>query len=137
MAIYDTMQSTSAPVSTTAVGLTASFGTTVLISGAPGMRYALPNATIHIHQPLMMGAMQGQASDIVIRAKEIQRLKERLLDIFVERTGQPRETLDRDMDRDKYFDAKEAVEYGLVDGVTVASVAQKIPRLNGNGNGKH
>ncbi|MGB1286703.1 MAG: ATP-dependent Clp protease proteolytic subunit [Aggregatilineales bacterium] len=115
MAMYDTMQQVSAPVSTVAVGITASFGTTVLISGEPGMRYALPNATIHMHQPL--GGAQGQASDIVIQANEIQRLKERLLNIYMTRTGQSRETLERDMDRDFYLSAQDAVEYGLVDEV--------------------
>ena len=76
LAIYDTMQQISAPVSTTAVGITASFGTVLLTAGAKGLRYALPNATIHMHQPL--GGAQGQASDIVIQANEIMRLKEQL-----------------------------------------------------------
>src|SRR5574338_863856 len=89
LAIYDTMQQISAPVSTTAVGITASFGTVILTAGAKGMRYALPNATIHMHQPL--GGAQGQASDIVIQANEIMRLKDRINDIFVKHTGQERE----------------------------------------------
>ncbi len=134
LAIYDAIQSISAPVSTTAVGLTASFGTVVLISGAHGRRYALPNATIHMHQPLLSGGMQGQASDIVIRANEIQRLKDRLLDIFVEHTGQPRDLIERDGDRDRFFDPQQAVEYGLVDAVLER---KQQPALNGNGNGNH
>src|SRR5215211_5288802 len=89
MAIYDTMQQISAPVSTTAVGITASFGTILLTAGAKGLRYGLPNATIHMHQPL--GGAQGQASDIVIQANEIIRLKERLNDILVHHTGRERE----------------------------------------------
>ncbi len=135
LAIYDTIQSISAPVSTTAIGITASFGTVVLVSGTHGMRYALPNATIHMHQPLMSGAMQGQASDIVIRANEINRLKDRLLDIFVQHTGQPRDVIERDSDRDIFFDAQGAVDYGLVDGISGKQTEAKA--LNGNGNGKH
>jgi len=141
MAIYDTMQQVSAPVSTTAVGMAASFGTVVLIGGAAGMRYALPNATIHMHQPLLSGGVQGQASDIVIRANEIQRLKERLLDIFVHHTNQPRDVIERDSDRDMYFGASQAVEYGLVDAVLERAalpggIKSNGKLSNGNGNGK-
>ncbi len=134
LAIYDAMQQISAPVSTTAIGMAMSFGTVVLVGGAHGQRYALPNATIHMHQPLIHGNLQGQASDIVIRANEIQRLKTRLLEIFHEHTGQPRDILERDMDRDMFFDAQQAVEYGLID-----SVVERQPHLlaNGNGNGNH
>ena len=114
-AIYDAIQQISAPVSTTAVGLTASFGTVVLICGAHGRRYALPNATIHMHQPL--GGAQGQASDIVIQANEIMRLKERLNDILVHHTGREREVIERDTDRDLYLGAQQGVEYGLIDSV--------------------
>ena len=115
MAIYDTMQAINADVSTTAVGLTASFGTVLLAAGAAGQRMALPNATIHMHQPL--GGAQGQASDIVIQANEIVRLKERLNEIFVNHTGKPKEDIERDTDRDIYFSADQAVEYGLIDNV--------------------
>lgn len=115
LAIYDTMQQISAPVSTTAVGITASFGTVILTSGTKGIRYALPNATIHMHQPL--GGAQGQASDIVIQANEIMRLKERLNEIFVFHTGREREVIERDTDRDLYLSARQAVEYGLIDSV--------------------
>ncbi len=115
MAIYDTMQQIQAPVSTVAVGLTASFGTVLLTSGEAGMRLALPNATIHMHQPL--GGAQGQASDIVIQANEIVRLKKRLIDIFVKHTKQDEETIERDTDRDIYLTAEQAVDYGLVDSV--------------------
>ena len=115
LAIYDTMQQISAPVSTTAVGITASFGTLLLTAGAHGLRYALPNATIHMHQPL--GGAQGQASDIVIQANEIMRLKERLNDILVHHTGRERDVIERDTDRDIYFGADQAVEYGLIDSV--------------------
>src|SRR5215212_9267561 len=115
LAIYDTMQMISNPISTVAVGVTASFGTVLLTAGAKGRRYALPNATIHMHQPL--GGAQGQASDIVIQANEIIRLRERLNQIFVETTGQPKEVIERDTDRDFYLDAGRAVEYGLIDSV--------------------
>ncbi|NWF68184.1 MAG: ATP-dependent Clp protease proteolytic subunit [Chloroflexi bacterium] len=115
MAIYDTMQQISAPVSTVAVGITASFGTVLLTAGTKGLRYALPNATIHMHQPL--GGAQGQASDIVIQANEIVRLKERLNLIFVKHTSKDKETIERDTDRDIYLSATQAVEYGLIDAV--------------------
>ncbi len=115
MAIYDTMQQISAPVSTTAVGLTASFGTVLLTAGEKGQRYSLPNATIHMHQPL--GGAQGQASDIVIQANEIMRLKDRLIEVFVKHTGRDREVIERDTDRDVYFSAQQAVDYGLIDAV--------------------
>jgi ATP-dependent Clp protease, protease subunit len=115
LAIYDTMQQISAPVSTVAVGITASFGTVLLTAGTKGVRYALPNATIHMHQPL--GGAQGQASDIVIQANEIVRLKERLNLVFVKHTGRDKETIERDTDRDIYMSASQAVEYGLIDSV--------------------
>jgi len=115
LAIYDTMQQITAPVSTTAVGLTASFGTVLLTAGETGLRYALPNATVHMHQPL--GGAQGQASDIVIQANEIMRLKDRLIDIFVKHTNREREIIERDTDRDIYLSASQAVEYGLIDQV--------------------
>ncbi len=129
LAIYDAMQQISAPVSTVAIGLTASFGTVLLTAGEDKMRYALPNATIHMHQPL--GGAQGQASDIVIQANEIMRLKDRINDIFVKHTGQEREILERDTDRDIYFSAAQAVEYGLIDSVLGGSNA-----ANGKGEAK-
>src|SRR5512143_1391399 len=113
LAIYDTMQMISNPISTVAVGVTASFGTVLLTAGTKGRRYALPNATIHMHQPL--GGAQGQATDIEIQAKQILRLKALLLNIMAKHTGQPLEVIERDSDRDYYMEAKQAVEYGLVD----------------------
>jgi ATP-dependent Clp protease protease subunit len=115
LAIYDTMQMISNPISTVAVGVTASFGTVLLTAGTKGRRYALPNATIHMHQPL--GGAQGQATDIEIQAKQILRLKALLLGIMAKHTGQPLEVIERDSDRDYYLEAKGAVEYGLVDQV--------------------
>src|SRR5687768_14975618 len=118
LAIYDTMQMISNPISTVAVVVTASFGTVLLTAGAKGRRYALPNATIHMHQPL--GGAQGQATDIEIQAKQILRLKEVLLGIMAKHTGQPLEVIERDSDRDYYLEAKSAVDYGLVDQVLEA-----------------
>jgi ATP-dependent Clp protease, protease subunit len=115
LAIYDTMQIISNPISTVAIGVTASFGTVLLTAGTKGRRYALPNATIHMHQPL--GGAQGQATDIAIQAKQIMRLKSLLNDVMSKHTGQPLEVIERDLDRDYYLDAKQAVEYGLVDQI--------------------
>jgi len=115
LAIYDTMQMISNPISTVAVGVTASFGTVLLAAGTKGRRYTLPNATIHLHQPL--GGAQGQATDIEIQARQILRLKALLLNILAKHTGQPLEVIERDSDRDYYLEAKTAVEYGLVDQV--------------------
>ncbi len=118
LAIYDTMQMIPNKISTVAVGVTASFGTVLLTAGTKGQRYALPHATIHMHQPL--GGAQGQASDIEIQAREILRLKTRLNEIMSNATGQSLETIAHDTERDFYLDANQAVEYGLVDQVLVA-----------------
>lgn len=118
LAIYDTMQMISNPISTVAVGVTASFGTVLLTAGTKGRRYALPNATIHMHQPL--GGAQGQATDIEIQAKQIMRLKSLLNGIMAKHTGQPLEVIERDLDRDYYLDSRQAVDYGLVDQVLEA-----------------
>jgi ATP-dependent Clp protease protease subunit len=115
MAIYDTMQQLECPVSTVAVGFTASFGTILLTAGTKGMRYALPNATIHLHQPL--GGAQGQASDIAIQAQEILRLRTDLNQILSNHTGQTIERIQKDTDRDLYMTAEQAKEYGLIDEV--------------------
>ncbi len=115
MAIYDTMKMIPNKISTVAVGMAASFGTVILAAGEKGQRYALPHATIHMHQPL--GGAQGQASDIEIQAKEILRLKARLNEIMAESTGQTLDTIEHDTERDYYLDAKTAVKYGLVDKV--------------------
>lgn len=114
-AIYDTMKMISNPISTVAVGVTASFGTVLLTAGTKGRRFALPHATIHMHQPL--GGAQGQATDIEIAARQILRQKAILNDILSKSTGQPLEVIERDTDRDFYLDAKGAVEYGLIDEV--------------------
>ena len=115
LAIYDTMQMIPNRINTVACGFTASFGTVLLTAGTKGHRFALPNATIHMHQPL--GGAEGQASDIEIQAKEILRLKKALTGILSKHTGQPYEEVLADCDRDKYFNAQDAVAYGLIDKV--------------------
>jgi len=115
LAIYDTMQLLRAPISTICIGMAASMGTVLVAAGAKGKRYALPNATIHIHQPV--GGTQGQAVDIEIEAKEILRLRDRLNQILSHHTGQPVEKIVQDTDRNYYMDARGAVEYGIVDEV--------------------
>lgn len=119
MAIYDTIQQVECPVSTVAVGFTASFGTVLLTAGTKGMRYALPNATVHMHQPL--GGAQGQASDIAIQANEILRLRKSVNDILSFHTGQSLDKIEEDTDRDIFMTAEEAKEYGLVDEVLITS----------------
>jgi len=115
LAIYDTMQYVKCPVSTICIGQAASMGAVLLAGGTKGKRIALPNARIMIHQPL--GGMQGQASDIEIHAREILHLKERLNDILTVHTGQKREKIARDTERDFFMSAEEAVSYGLIDKV--------------------
>ena len=121
LAIYDTMHHINCDVSTICVGMTASMGTVLLSGGKAGKRFALPNSTIHMHQP--MGGAQGQASDIEIAAKEILRLQDKLRNILATHTGQDYEKIARDTDRDIYLSAVEAQEYGLVDKV-VGSVEE-------------
>ncbi|MBN1284334.1 MAG: ATP-dependent Clp protease proteolytic subunit [Anaerolineae bacterium] len=116
LAIYDTMQQVTTPVSTVAVGFSASFGTVLLTAGASGRRYALPHATVHIHQPWSSGG-GGQATDIQIQAREILRQRDLLNSILAKHTGQPLEKIQEDTERDFYMSAQQAVEYGLVDSV--------------------
>lgn len=115
LAIYDTMQLVRCDVSTICVGLAASMGTLLLCAGAKGKRYALPNATIHMHQPV--GGAQGQASDIEIHAREILRLQDKIRNILAKHTGQPYEKIAQDSDRDFYLSAEQSLEYGLVDEI--------------------
>jgi ATP-dependent Clp protease protease subunit len=124
LAIYDAMQVIPNPISTLAVGVTASFGTVLLTAGTKGLRYALPNATIHMHQPL--GGAQGQATEIEIQAREILRLKARLNQILAGHTGQTVESIQHDTDRDRYMTAAQAVEYGLVDSVMEIPAGKRI-----------
>lgn len=116
LAIYDTMKAISNPIRTVAIGVTASFGTIILTAGDKGRRMALPNATIHMHQPWQSGG-GGQASDIEIQAKEILRQRDLLNGILADTTGQPMERIVDDTDRDRYLTAQEAMEYGLIDSI--------------------
>ena len=115
LAIYDTMRSLRAEVSTICIGAAASMGTILLAAGQKGKRFALPNSTIHMHQPL--GGATGQASDNEIHAREILRLQDTLRGILVETTGQSYDSIARDTDRDRFMTAEQAAEYGLIDEV--------------------
>jgi ATP-dependent Clp protease protease subunit len=115
LAIYDTMQLMRAPVSTYAVGMTASMGTVLLTAGTKGRRFALPHATIHLHQP--MGGAQGQAVDIEIAAKEILRMRSLLNELLMRHTGLAEEEIERFTDRDFYMTAEQAVDYGIIDEI--------------------
>jgi ATP-dependent Clp protease, protease subunit len=117
LAIFDAMQLVRAPVSTICVGMAASFATVLLAAGTKGKRYVLPNATVHMHQPLLAQGLSGQASDMEIQAKEILRLRDVVNGIFVRHTGQDLERIVRDSDRDTFFNAEQAVAYGLADEV--------------------
>ncbi len=115
MAIYDTMQYIKCDVSTICLGMAASMGAFLLAAGAKGKRMALPNSEIMIHQPL--GQAEGQATDILIHAKHIEKTRSTLNTILSERTGRPLEEIERDTERDNFMSAKEAMEYGLIDKV--------------------
>jgi ATP-dependent Clp protease, protease subunit len=113
LAIYDTMQYLKAPVSTICVGQAASMGAVLLAAGASGKRFALPNARIMIHQPL--GGFQGQATDIMIHAEEILRMRENLNQILAHHSGRPLEKIAKDTDRDFFMSSAAAKEYGIID----------------------
>ncbi len=115
MAIYDTMQYIKPDVATICLGMAASMGAFLMAAGTPGKRYALPYSEMLIHQP--MGGMEGQATDIEIHARHLLRTKERLNNLLSKHTGQPLETIQRDVERDYYMTADEAKEYGLIDEV--------------------
>src|SRR5690606_15368685 len=115
LAIYDTIQYVKPQVSTICLGQASSMGALLLAAGAPGKRYALPNARVKIHQPL--GGFQRQAANIEIHAKEILRLKQKLNEILAHHTGQPLERIEKDTDRDYFMGPQEAKEYGLIDEI--------------------
>ena len=115
LAIYDTMQFVKCDVSTICIGQAASMGALLLAGGAPGKRFSLPNSRIMIHQPL--GGMRGQATDLEIHAREILNIRDRLNDILVSHTGQPKEKISADTERDYFLSPREALEYGLIDKV--------------------
>ncbi|WNG61123.1 ATP-dependent Clp endopeptidase proteolytic subunit ClpP [Archangium gephyra] len=128
LAIYDTMQYVKCPVSTICIGQAASMGALLLLAGAPGKRYALPNARIMIHQPL--GGAQGQASDIDIQAKEILRLRAYINGLIVKHTGHTVERIEKDTERDYFMSAEEARQYGILDEVVTKQVL--LPAVNTN-----
>jgi len=124
LAVYDTMNLLRCDVSTICVGMAASMATILLSSGAKGKRYALPNSTVHMHQPI--GGAQGQASDIEIAAREILRVQDKIRNILSENTGQEYDKIARDTDRDYYLTPEQALEYGIVD-----EILDKPPSENG------
>ncbi len=118
LAIYDTMRHISAPISTTCVGMAASFGTILLMAGDKGKRYSLPHARIHMHQPLLQGGgITGQVTDIDIHAREMLHTRDVLNEIIMRHTGQPLERIQRDTERDFFLGPEQAVEYGIIDEV--------------------
>jgi ATP-dependent Clp protease protease subunit len=124
LAIYDTMKLIKCDVSTICVGMAASMATILLSSGTKGKRYALPNSTVHMHQPI--GGAQGQASDIEIAAREILRVQDKIRNILSENTGQTYDKIARDTDRDYYLTPEQAKEYGIVDEILI-----RPPSTNG------
>jgi ATP-dependent Clp protease protease subunit len=126
LAIYDTIQLIRPNVSTICVGMAASMATVLLCAGAKGKRFALPHATIHMHQA--MGGAQGQAADIVIAAKEIMRQQDIIKDILVRHTGQTMEKITHDTDRDFYLNPDQAVEYGIIDEVLAKPADEKAEK---------
>ncbi len=124
LAIYDTMQFIKPDVSTICVGLAASMGTLLLTAGTKGKRFALPNATIHMHQAV--GGAQGQAADIEIAAREIMRLQDLIRNVLAKHTGQPVEKIVHDTDRDFYLSPEQAVEYGIIDEILTKPLKDEI-----------
>lgn len=122
LAIYDTMQYIRSPVHTLCMGTARSMGSFLLMAGEPGERAALPNASLHVHQPL--GGAQGQASDILIHAEEIQKTKRRMIRLYAEHCGRSEEEVERTLDRDRFMTAEEGKEWGLVDRVLTEAPAE-------------
>lgn len=122
LAIYDTMRIIRPPIATIAVGATASMGTVILAAGTKGRRYALPNATVHMHPA--GGGVSGYAPDIKIQAEELLRMQRKIQEIMALHTGQSIERIAQDFDRDYYMDAQGAVEYGIVDEILAPSEAK-------------
>ena len=123
LAIHDTMQLIRCDVSTISVGMTASMGTVLLTAGTKGKRFALPNSTIHMHQP--MGGAQGQASDVEIAAREILRLQDKLRTILSKNTGQAYEKIAQDTDRDYYLTPEQALAYGIIDEILGKAIEEE------------
>jgi len=129
LAVYDTMQFIKSPITTICMGMAMSFGAVILAAGTKGKRYALPNSRIMIHQPLV-GGISGQATDILVEAKEMAHTRKTLEEIMAKHTGQSFEKINRDMERNNYMSAEEAVKYGIIDEVIMGA---KAVALNGAG----
>ena len=125
LAIYDTMQYVPCDVSTVCIGLAASMGQFLLCAGAPGKRFALPHSRVMMHQPL--GQFQGQAADIAIQAEQIIYMKRMMAERIAQHTGQSVERIEEDSDRDRWFTAEEAKDYGLVDQVISRTAVPSTP----------
>ena len=115
LAMYDTMRYISSPVHTLCMGTARSMGSFLLMAGQPGERAALPNASLHVHQPL--GGFQGQASDIAIQAEEMLKVKRRMIRLYAEHCGRTIEEVEKTLDRDRFMSAEEALEWGLIDRI--------------------
>ena len=127
LAVYDTMQFIKSPITTICMGMAMSFGAVILAAGSKGKRYALPNSRIMIHQPLV-GGISGQATDILVEAKEMSHTRRTLEEIMAKHTGQTFEKINRDMERNNYMSAEEAQKYGIIDEVIMGA---KAVALNG------
>jgi ATP-dependent Clp protease protease subunit len=136
LAIFDTMQYIRPQVATYCVGMAASMASVLLVGGAKGKRFILPNSRVLIHQPLLSGVLTGPATDLDIEAKEILRLGQRIYEILAEGTGQDVEKVERDCDRNKWLDAAEAVEYGCVDQTLTRIPESAIPKKQNPGEDK-
>ena len=126
LAVYDTMQFIKSPITTICMGMAMSFGAVILAAGTKGKRYALPNSRIMIHQPLV-GGISGQATDIIVEAKEMAHTRKVLEEIMAKHTGQAFEKINRDMERNNYMSAEEAKTYGIIDEVIIGA---KVAALN-------
>ena len=131
MAIYDTMQFVRSPIVTLCIGQAASMGSLLLSAGAKGMRFALPNARVMVHQP--SGGFSGQASDIQRHAEDIVKMKRRLNEIYVKHTGQPYETIEKTLDRDHFMTADQAKAFGIIDNVR--EKREDVEAITGTGRG--
>jgi ATP-dependent Clp protease, protease subunit len=125
LAVYDTMQYIKSPVNTICMGMAMSFGALLLAAGTKGKRYALPHSRIMIHQPLVWGGISGQVTDIEIESKELLQTKEKLLEILAFHTGQDKEKIRQDSERNYYMSAEEAKKYGIVDDVIKLNPSKK------------
>ena len=128
LAVYDTMQFIKAPITTICMGMAMSFGAVILAAGSKGKRYALPNSRIMIHQPLV-GGISGQATDIIVEAKEMAHTRKILEEIMAKHTGQTFEKINRDMERNNYMSAEEALKYGIIDEVIMGAKAVALKAI--------